>query len=85
MNIFPLSSFKRGLSRPSVSLLRYGFFAVLCQLSFIFLHAKIHAECVEGALLSLRFAPMLEHSMMSLAILFVGGYLIERTYPEGKK
>ena len=70
------------LSEQSRLLLFYGLFAILCQLSLIFLHTRIYAECVVGALLSIRFAPMLEYTMMSLVILFVGVYLIERTHLE---
>ena len=92
MNIFPFlpppAKKKRvfsTLSRQSHALLRYGLFAVLCQLSLILLHTRIYAERVDGALLSLRFTPFLEHALMSLVILFVGVYLIERIHLEGKK
>lgn len=90
MNIFPFFHLKkqkgrkiRPLSRTSRKLLFYGLFAVICQLSFLLFHVLAHSECVEGPLLSLRFAPMLEYALMSLVILFVGVYLIERTYIEG--
>ncbi len=84
MNIFPSSHLNPKLSRQSLSLLYYGLFSVLCQLALILLHTKIHAENVIGATLSLRFSPMLEHSLMSLVILFVGVYLIERTRLEAR-
>ena len=92
MNIFPFSHSPhansmrlRRASRASWRLLFYGLFAVLCQLSLILLHTIFHAEHVSGALLALRFAPMLEHSLMSLTILAVGVYLIERTILEANK
>ena len=85
MNIFPFPSIRRELSRASLRLLHYGLFAVLCQLALIFLHTNTYADGVEGAMLALRFSPMLEHSLMSLVILFLGVYLIERIHLEGEK
>lgn len=92
MNIFPFhskNSFlqgpKRLLSKPSRRLLCYGLYAVLCQLMLILLHVIVHNANVSGALLALRFAPMLEHSTMSLSILACGVYLIERTVLEGER
>ncbi len=89
MNIFPFRTSNRrqntnifSLSRPSFLLLAYGLFAVLCQLAMILLHTQIHSEAVLSPLLALRFAPMLEHSLMSLVILAVGTYLTERTCRE---
>ena len=78
MNIFPFPHFPHRLCRQSICLLHYGLFSILCQLSLILLHTKIHAESVSGAMLSLRFWPMLEHAMLSLVILLLGVYLIER-------
>ena len=84
MNIFPFFRFKPLLSRPARRLLLYGLYAVLCQLAMIWLHTLAYAECVSGALLAHRFVPMLEHSLMSLAILAIGIYLVERTILEGQ-
>lgn len=84
MNIFPKRKEIRPLSRPSFLWLCYGLYTVLCQLSLILLHTLTYAENVSGALLAPRFAPMVEHSLMSLAILAVGTYLIERTLLEIK-
>ena len=85
MNIFPFFIPKPSLSRPTRLLLTYGLYAVLCQLSMILLHTLVYAEHVSGALLSLHFAPMLEHSSVSLVILAIGTYLIERTILDCQK
>ncbi len=92
MNIFPFfkqpsrpGSSLRPLSRPSLLWLFYGLYAVLCQLAGILLHTRIQAESVSDALLALRFAPMLEHALMSLVILAIGVYLMERTVMERKE
>ena len=92
MNIFPFQKQKHRrkppwlpLSRTSLLLLSYGLFAVLCQLAMILLHTQIHIESIPSPLLALRFAPMLEHSFMSLVILAIGTYLIERTHIELKR
>ena len=89
MNIFPFQTQNRrrnanlfSFSRPSLRLLSYGLFAVLCQLAMILLHTQLRAESVLSPLLALRFAPMLEHSLMSLVIIAIGTYLIERTCRE---
>ena len=91
MNIFPFQTQNRGqsanifsLSRQSFLLLAYGLFAVLCQLAMILLHTQLRAESVLSPLLAHQFAPMLEHSLMSLVILVMGTYLIERTYRESR-
>ena len=85
MNIFPFKNIQPKLSPPGLFLMHHGLFAILCQLTFILLHTKMHAETVMNASLSVRFFPMLEHSLMSLVILFMGVYLIERALIESKK
>ena len=89
MNIFPFQKKipskqpnRLPLSRASLLLLTYGLYAVLCQLSMILLHTQMRTEAVSAPLLALRYAPMLEHALMSLLILAVGTYLTERTCME---
>jgi hypothetical protein len=64
MNIFEFS-------KPSVLLLHYGLFAVLCQVCGIFLFSTT-LPSPSTALYCHTLFPMLEHSMLSAIIIFVG-------------
>lgn len=68
----------QGLRRPSRLLLCYGLYAVLCQLMGILFHT-LSLLSLSTALAVHRAVPMLEHSMMSLVILFAGVLLLELT------
>ena len=92
MNIFPFKHqndpiAKASLlpSHTSLRLLCYGLYAILCQLTLILLHTNVYAASIEGAHLATRFFPMAEHALMSLAILAIGVYLIERVKLENKQ
>ena len=64
MNIF-------SFSRVSNRILHYGLYSVICHATAILLFAST-SHYTHGTLLLLRFFPMLEHSLMSFVIIFIG-------------
>lgn len=77
MNIFTFSKF-------SSLILIYGLFSVLCHATAIFFSAISSFES-SSETLALKYAPMLEHSVMSLVLILIGVLLIEITIRETKK
>ena len=71
-------------SRSSKILFHYGIFAVLCQGTAILLLASM-SQYTNGAVLFHRFFPMLEHSLMSFSIIFIGVLGIEYIEKSNKK
>lgn len=69
MNIF-------SFSRPSRLILHYGLFAIICQAAAILLCSRC-LENASGAVHFHRYFPMIEHSLMSLVIIFIGVFAIE--------
>ena len=82
MHIFPKKSLFQphsppfSLSKFAFLFLYYGIFAVLCHAVLIFLHANVASD-LPADLLAHLFAPMLEHTLMSLCILGFGTLLLE--------
>lgn len=66
------------LSRASSLVLIYGLYAVLCHSVAVFFNALTSGLCSADAL-ALIYAPMLEHSVMSLTLILIGGLLVEIT------
>jgi hypothetical protein len=77
MNIF-------SLNRYSSIVLIYGLYAVLCQAVAIFFNV-ISSAGSSGQALALKYAPMLEHSVMSFVLILIGALLIEITVRDTKK
>lgn len=77
MNIFTLSKY-------SSLVLTYGLYAVLCQAVGIFFNVISNAG-ISAEALALKYAPMLEHSVMSLLLILIGAFLIEITIRDIKK
>ena len=71
MNIFTLHKL-------SFKFLVYSLYCVLCHSVAVLFYA-ITSHIESSALLTLKFAPFLEHSIMSLTITIIGGLLIEIT------
>ncbi len=57
--------------------LTYGLYAVLCQLSLIYLHAVHIKPIVSADVLRHVFLPYLEYPLMSITVLFIGALLFE--------
>ena len=79
MNIFPFE-----LSKKSALVLIYGLYAVLCHSVAVFFNALTSGLCSADAL-ALKYAPMLEHSVMSFVLILIGGLLVELTIRDTKK
>lgn len=62
----------------SVSILIYGLYSVLCHAAFI-LFSALTSGISSSAALTIRYAPMLEHTFMSMLIVAVGAFLTEIT------
>ncbi len=77
MNIFTLSKY-------ASLVLIYGLYAVLCQAVGIFFNASSNVG-ISAEALALKYAPMLEHSVMSLVLILIGALLIEITIRDVKK
>ncbi len=77
MNIFTLHKL-------SFSFLIYGIYSVLCHTVTVFFHVLAN-NGGSSELLVLRYAPWLEHSIMSLLLILAGGLLIEITLLDIKK
>ena len=77
MNIF-------SLSRASVLVLIYGLYAVLCHSLAVFFITITSGLCTAEAL-TMKYAPMLEYSVMSLTLILAGSLLVEITVRDIKK
>ena len=77
MNIF-------SFSRVSALVLIYGLYTVLCHSVAIFFLALTSGICY-GDALALKYAPLLEHSVMSFVLILIGALLIELTIRDTKK
>ena len=64
MNIF-------SFSRPSILLLHYGLFAMICHVVGIFLMSTTF-ESYSAVIFESRVFPMLEHSLISVIGIFIG-------------
>ena len=69
MNIF-------SFSRPTVLLLHYGMFAVLCHAAGIFLYTTTLYSC-SPLIFESRVFPLIEHSLVSLVGIFIGALGLE--------
>ena len=61
-------------------ILIYGLFAILCQLSFLYLSASIFLSANSAEMLGYIYIPYLEYPILSLAIVIGGGLLIDYVY-----
>ena len=64
-------------SHPAKLCLIYGLYAILCQLSFILLHALYVAPYISSDVLRHWFVPYLEYPLMSITLILVGSVLLE--------
>lgn len=71
MNIFTFS-------KPSALVLIYGLYSVLCHSVFV-LFGALSSGASSSQALAIKYAPMLEHSVMSLVLVIGGALLIEIT------
>ena len=55
----------------------YGLFAILCQVTFLYLHASIFLHNHSPAMLEYIYTPYLEYPLLSIAVLFGGGLIID--------
>ncbi len=68
---------KHHISKLSLSIMIYGFFAVLCQLFLILLQVLAEDPSVSHGVLTHRYLPYLEYPLMSVTLLLCGAYLLE--------
>ena len=69
---------KMALSGLSVKILIYGIYSVLCHVVAI-LFDVLSSTSVSSNALALRYAPMLEYSVMSFTLVLIGVLLTEIT------
>ncbi|MBE6549335.1 MAG: hypothetical protein E7670_02800 [Ruminococcaceae bacterium] len=69
---------KFSLNRYSELVLIYGLYSVLCHSVAVFFNV-LSSSLVTAEALALKYAPMLEHSIMSLVLILIGALLIEIT------
>lgn len=65
------------ISRFSLLFMRYGFFAVLAQLSLMLVYIDCASVTLPPDLLFHHFAPWLEYPLTAIALLLGGAYFIE--------
>ena len=76
-----LYRYARTISPPSKQLLIYGFFAVLCQLTFLYLFCLDTSVGTSADVLRHVYIPLLEYPFLSLLLLIGGTRLIDLFHP----
>ena len=71
-----------GICPPSKLILIYGFFAVLCQLTFLYLFCVDAAPTTSADVLRHVYIPLLEYPFLSILLLLGGTRLIDAFYSE---
>lgn len=69
-----------GISPPSGLILIYGFFAVFCQVTFLYLFCAEAAPSTSADVLRHVYIPLLEYPFLSILLLFGGTRLIDAFY-----
>ena len=72
-------------SRLSAITTVYGCYSVLCHAVFVLFYSVTSHNTLTDYITARRIAEFLEHTLMSLVIVIIGGFLIDYTLKQQKK
>jgi hypothetical protein len=72
-------------SRLSAMALIYGAYSVLCHATAVLFDFLLYRKVLPEYILMRRTVPFLEHTLMSLALIVIGAFLIDYTLAQQKK